>query len=253
MAKEKDSSVKYPENFLSRPCDRDFLSRFENKKEASYYAYRLWADFNTGNSDRRKLDKQLDGGVPSAGDRNILILEEFCDWAGKRGDLIADAVRSGFLEIDTDEADCCHLVCADFYPLNNRAGMSMQRKGAFTQALSKASADAGKLAVDQMNLFGATKHAVSEMQITDQVKQDAVDFVMVVCRVMRFDNLAATDWTTQLVLDAADIVSRYTDAERKNTFIWLMAHRADSDIPKRADLVIKNFDDYNAKARRELV
>ncbi len=253
MAQEKERTVRYPENFLSRPCDRLFLTCFSDVKEGGYYAYRIWADFASGGSDRRVMDKCVSEGVLSDSDKQVLILEMFCGWSGDRGSMIRSALDSGFLELSKRIDGNVDLVCCGFYPLNNQFGMSMQKKGALSQALVRYGKEARLAASGQMGLFDKVGHQVAEIEMSAELKADAVSLVDVLCRVMHFDQLSTAAWTADLIHDSAAVVGKFTELERRNTFIWLMDHRNDSDIPKRVDLVVKAFAEYQEKAGREIV
>lgn len=228
-----------------------FASLIGDKQKAGYYAYRIWADYSTGGSDRRRLGEPLVDGVPNHADNQVLILEEFCDWDGQRGGLIAAAVKSGFLVV-SESGDTADLVCKDFYPMNNQSKVSIQKKGGWKAAINNYRKQADVLSGDQLKIFDATGHGVSEMEVTDQNKKDAVTMVMIVVRIMKLDELASNDWTVELMETACQIVLRYTNVEREKTFMWLLANRDEPGIPLRVDLILKRFNEYAEKARTEL-
>ena len=250
MSNNGQGVVKYPDSFLSRPCDRIFISFLENKKVGAYCAYRIWADFSTGSSDRRRLSKSLENGAVARNDREVLILEEYCDWDGPRGDMVRAAVDSGFMVIN-DTGEFSELICSEFYPLNSKAALTMQQKGAYAKILKKANLETAQSSVSQMEIFERNSHEVSKVELTSEQKTEAVKLIQIVGRVMHFKPLAGSDWSASMVEGAADVCNRYLVDERETTLRWLMVHRGDSDIPKRVDLIIKKFDDYMKSARMD--
>ncbi len=248
MNQKEKNIVKYPESFLSRPCDRRFLALVGDRVQGALCAYRIWADYSIGSSDRRRLSEPLDGGKVSCSDREVLIMEEFCDWDGARGGLVRAAVDSGFLTL-VEAGGGVDLVCTGFYPLNSKSALSMQQKGAYANAVSRANKKADKTSAEQMDIFERNGHEVSKVELSDGQKREAIKLVQILGRVMRLKELASSDWRASLVEEASAVCGKYLVAEREMVFRWLMMHRADAEIPKRVDLILKNFADYMERAR----
>ena len=248
MKNNPESYVKYPVSFLSRPCDRKFIAVLGDKTLGSLCAYRIWADFAISASDRRVLSLPLVEGLPSHLDQEVVILEHFCDWRGEAGKLVAAAISAGFLELKrcTNEVQ---LVCAGFYPLNDKPALTMQQKGAYKKMLNKVFADTDKSASDQLEIFDKTNHSVKLLDLSADDKKSAIRFVNSLVRVMQLKPLSHSDWSDDLLVGSLSICNEKKQEDVDALFYWLMVNRTDPEIPRRIDLIIKNLPDYFKKSK----
>lgn len=247
-----ESVICYPSLFLERPQDRVFLEKLRRAgvgdDTSKLMLYRIWADFATGQSDRRGLAK---GGSHLAADPYALSIESFCEWRGEAGLLVSFAVESGFLRLEGG-GDERVLVCDGFFPINSgwsKSGNSMQKKGAFTRILRRQEREA-KAEVDEREELWSRTNAVPELG--ENQRRAAVLFIARVCRALQFPPPTDAELNTGMLRRAHEIVTSTDEVSLEQTLLWLLSMRGDQLIPVRADLALKMWPDLMRSAKAQI-
>lgn len=240
----------YPSSFLERPEDRSFLIELSfvsiPKDTARLILYRIWADFATGGSDRRQIDAEN-----LEQDRQVRVLENFCEWSGRAGELVRMAVGAGFLTVERGES-ATMLVCKGFYPTNsawNAKGRGFQKRGGLSRVLKvhgeKADGDVEELE----KLWARTGNPFTD--IDPEILLHATRLICRICRTLAIKNPTATELQSGIMRMAIELVQASDEAQIKETLLWLLSRRKEPDMPDRLDVILRAWPGYVEKAKSE--
>lgn len=247
------SVICYPTSFLERNTDRSFLIELGvagvSKPEAKLILYRIWADYGTSGSDRRPVNP---GDLSN--DRQVLIIEQFCDWSGRRGDLVRMAIESGFLKLESGDGGAV-LVCDGFYPINSAwssTGRSFQRRGAYSKVLKKQQEEAVEMVKRQEELFQRT--ASSHFTGMSAEERTAGRMLITgICRALGVNTPKDDVLDAGPMRMAVEIVKERDDAQVREVLLWMLSQRKSGTIPvDRIDAVLREWPEYVRKVRSEM-
>lgn len=246
------STVAYPTSFLERPEDRSFLIELElarvPKDAARLILYRIWSDFATGGSDRRKIEVEN-----LAEDRQVRVLENYCEWTGEPGDLVRMAIAAGFLTlIDGDSGK--YLVCAGFYPINsafNAKGRSFQRRGGLSRVLNAQSQAAQGDADDFEKLWERTGNPFQD--VPPEICRRAILLISNITRALGLKNPTNEELKTGIMRMAIENVQSTDEKAVSETLLWILSRRKDPDmVNARLDTILRTFPAHVASAASEM-
>jgi hypothetical protein len=248
------SVVSYPQSFLHRPEDRSFLMELSaaglSAAESCCILYRIWADFSTGGSDRRPVDAEN-----LAADRQVRVLESFCEWKGVPGEMVRLAVMSGFLRVEPAPAGGSLLVCNGFYPINsnwNAKGNSFQRRGAYTRILGADLKKSLQSAQEREELWSRTGGGVFK-DLPAETRREALVFINRVCRALKMtvpaDSVLSTAGLFSL---AVTCIQSHSVKSIDNTLMWLLSNRTGQAVPDRLDAILRDWPALTQKAAEEM-
>ena len=245
------ATICYPSSFLERPEDRSFLIELSfaaiPKDTARLILYRIWADFATGGSDRRKIDS-----ADMVADRQVRVLEGFCEWAGEPGALVRMAIGAGFLVVEHGEAGSM-LVCKGFYPANsawNAKGRGFQRRGGLSRVLKGHSLKADDDVALLEKLWERTGNPFAD--VDPETCRDASRLIYRICRTLGIATPGENDLKSGVMRQAIECV-RSTDAtQTKGTLLWLLSRRKEPDMPDRLDAILRAWPTFVAKSAAEM-
>lgn len=246
------STVAYPTSFLERPEDRSFLIELEfasiPKETARLILYRIWSDFATGGSDRRKIEAEN-----LAEDRQVRVLENYCEWTGGPGELVRMAVASGFLTIINGDSGK-HLICTGFYPINsafNAKGRSFQRRGGLSRVLNAQSQAAQGDADDFEKLWERTGNPFQD--VPPEICRRAILLISNITRALGLKNPTNEELKTGIMRMAIEIVQSTNEKDVSETLLWLLSKRKDPEmVNARLDTVLRQFPNHLATAANEM-
>ena len=240
----------YPSSFLERPEDRSFLIELSfakiPKDTARLILYRIWADFATGGSDRRKIDAEK-----LEDDRQVLVLENFCEWAGRAGDLVRMAIGSGFLAVERGES-ATMLVCKGFYPTNsawNAKGRGFQKRGGLSRVLKVHGEKADGDVEDMEKLWARTGNPFADVH--SDTLLEATRLIFRICRTLSLKNPSSAELQSGIMRMALELVQASEESQIKETLLWLLSRRKEPDMPDRLDAILRAWPSYVDKAKNE--
>lgn len=246
------ANIVYPISFLERPEDRSFLVELKHAgvhpDTAKLLLYRIWADFATGGSDRRAIHESN-----IAKDRQVRVLEAFCDWQGESGLLVRMAVESGFLRIEIGPKGGM-LVCAGFYPINSAwsaKGRSFQKKGAYTRVLNRHASMADEEAGKREELWKRTGGGIFH-EVPESTRREAMRFIIRVCRTLGMDVPGDVVLHAGPFRMAIEHLQSTPEPKINDTLLWLLSRRGSPEIPDRLDAVLREWPEYVRRSAEEL-
>jgi hypothetical protein len=248
-----EAVICYPAAFLERPEDRRCLLELAAtgcpREAASLMLYRIWADYSTGRSDRRVVRSSL---AELASDPEARLMEGFCGWTGAPGGLVIAAVSSGFLR--HEERDGVKwLVCHGFFPINStwcRDGKSFQKRGGLSRSLQKQANAVDREAREVETLWDKTGHAEVD-GLTAAARGDALRLCMRICRAMDMPRPTDAEMKSGCLRLAKDILAHGSESINE-TLLWLIGNRTSPEIPRRLDQILRDWDRFLEKAKREM-
>ncbi len=246
------SITAYPTSFLERPVDRSFLVELEfanvPKDSARLILYRIWADFATGGSDRRRIE-----AADLAEDRQVRVLESFCEWAGKSGDLVRMAVDAGFLTLSGGD-EGRHLVCEGFYPINsafNSKGRSFQRRGGLSRVLQKHNLAAAGDADQLEKLWERTGNPFQD--VAPEICRRAAILISNITRALGKPSPTTEELKTGIMRMAIENVQATNEKDQAETLLWILSRRKDPEMENsRLDSILRAWPTYVQKAASEM-
>lgn len=244
------ATICYPSSFLERPEDRSFLIELNfasvAKDAAKLILYRIWADFATGGSDRRQiLAEDLQN------DRQVRVLENFCEWTGTPGDLVRMAIGAGFLVVEHSELGAM-LVCKGFYPTNsawNAKGRGFQKRGGLSRVLKVHGEKAEGDVEDMEKLWAKTGNPFPE--VDPDTRLEASRLIFRICRTLNLKTPTTTELQSGIMRMAIELVLAADEPQIKETLLWMLSRRNEPDMPKRLDVVLREWPSHAAKAKNE--
>jgi hypothetical protein len=246
------SVICYPYAFLERPEDRSLLFELTHaglsEDQAKLILYRIWAEFATGGSDRRRLESE-----DMAAERQVRMMEAFCHWSGGPGELVRLAVLSGFLRIDRTD-DGVSLICVGFYPINSawsKDGRSFQRSGGLSRSLTKKKEKVDQDAGKREELWERTQ-ADPFPDVAPEVRREALRFAMLLCRAVGFPYPTDGELAAGVMRMAIETVTSCDEAQRRETMLWITGRRKEQDMPTRLDAILREWPSFVAKAAGEM-
>lgn len=242
--------IAYPSSFLERPEDRSFLIELESAQvpidKARLILYRIWADFGTGGSDRRPIHT-----AALAEDRQIRVLEAYCEWHGPPSALVRMAVAAGFLSIASGEQEM--LVCTGFYPINsafNAKGRSFQRRGGLSRVLKDQTNRAEGDAELMEKLWERTGNPFQDLP--PETCKRATRFIFQICRTLGLPAPDAAALQSGIMRMAIECVQTTEEERIKETLLWLLSRRKEPDMPTRLDAIIRAWPSYVTRSTTEM-
>lgn len=249
-----EAVICYPASFLERPEDRRFLMELAacgcSGAEAHLMLYRIWADYSTGKSDRRKIRAARED---LATDTDVRLMEDFCGWKGGAGDLVISAVNSGFLRHERLEG-VNSLVCHGFFPINSswcRDGKSFQKRGGLSRSADKQAIAADREARERETLWDRTSQKFED--VTPARRGDSLRFCLRVTRAMDIPNPTDEELRSGSLRMALEIMDRLSEPEIKSTLVWLIGNRTDTSLPRRLDQILRDWDKLAERAKNEMM
>jgi hypothetical protein len=248
------SVVSYPQSFLHRPEDRSFLMELKaagcDENAARLMLYRIWADYATGGSDRRPVDLS-----DLAQDRQVRVLESFCEWTGKSGDMVRLGIASGFLRTEPSAGGGDMLICTGFYPINsnwNAKGNSFQRRGAYTRILAANLKESLRSADEREELWSRSGGGAFK-DIPAESRREALVFINRICRALKIpapaDSVLAAGGVFNLAVQA---IQTHSVKSIDSTLMWLLSNRGAQSIPDRIDAILREWPVLARKAAEEM-
>jgi len=247
------SVVSYPQSFLHRPEDRSFLLELSaagiQAAESKLMLYRVWADYATGGSDRRPVDPEA-----LATDRQVRVLESFCEWQGGPGEMVRLAVMAGFLRMEPAPSGGHALICSGFYPINsnwNAKGNSFQRRGAYTRILGADLKKSLQSAQEREELWSRSGGGVFK-EVPADTRREALVFINRVCRALKMPFPADSVLSAGIFPLAIDCINTCSGKSIDSTLMWLLSNRAAQTVPDRLDAILREWPEFTKKAADEM-
>lgn len=247
-----EAVICYPLSFLERPEDRSLLMELKfigiDSATASLLLYRIWADFSTGKSDKRKISSDR---ASLQLDRDVLLMEDFCKWEGEPGHLVISALMTGFLRYEEQDG-AKYLICQGFFPMNSawcREGKSFQKRGGYSRSVDRQAVAVDREARERETLWSRNNQAFDG--VDEKRRGDSLRFVMQVCRVMDLPKPADDELRSGVLRMGIEILDSATDSEIKSTLVWLIGNRSDSFIPRRLDQILRKWPEIVTRAKSE--
>lgn len=242
--------VKFPVNFGRRDCDRLLSYAIQDadhtREEAFHFLWNIWMDFAMARTDRRNI-----GHLPVESSPHTRILEEYCGWKGRSGELVTLAIESGFMALEESE-DTFWLVCTDFFPLNEELDVnriSAQKKGAYVRHARRAIKEGDAMAGDLFKIMEIRGQKGLLDKFPEESRRHCVSIITSISRVLGLPSVTEGVLNDECLSMSYDIICHHDPDTIERVFMWLMANRAESSIPKREDLILRNFKSYIEKSQ----
>lgn len=209
--------------------------------------YRIWADFATAQEPRRKVEAASGGGVPT----EYKILESFVQWDGEAGVLVAQAIEAGVLALEPEpDGSGQALVAVGYEDANRKLASNMRSAGGFARA-ARLHAKSSRGEVDRAK----AEHGdcPPPINVTPQVRDRANELGVNVWRALGLGREhrppLEPDLPYQLFCDAVDVVGSRSGERIEKTLRWLISSRNSPDVPKRVDMILAEWDRFEALAK----
>lgn len=250
----------YPANFLFRTIDRLFLMKLKrvgdiSDETASYYLYRIWADFAQGVTvtgiARRYIgwsDEEYDAYVSHGGVKPcdlFAVVEDFVGWCGASDAMIGEALDAGFLAIKRDDVGGVYLECVGFDELNKPKKL-MQSRGGLMKGVNNAKRKGLARAEEFENFLVATDAGKSEDAnhgLSAEAAVSARSLIFQINKVLGNEReLGLGDLTAELVVAANELMRECGGEEGVPKLLeWVYTHKDEIVGKDRMDLVIKRL------------
>ncbi len=218
----------------------------------AYHVWFEWASFGAGFRPLRLqvIDAETHRWI---GEDLTHLIEAFVQWPGQEGSLILAGIRSGFLQVRTEEG-VSGLILTDFARFNEHLHpdfKSLQQKGGNARArkfamkkIAEAAGDRRKILESQGMLgFGSSETTAAEREAS-------------IALIMRLDRASGSELRSNDKYDehvfrlALNVVRTHLPVELDGVESFLIERRNDPEVVKLTERVLERFGAYVDAARK---
>lgn len=242
-----DTTVHFPQTFLHSASVRALARRLAPQSPVSFvcypadfYVYRLWLDWaREGTALRAFTRPRSDEVVDVMDDPLIALLEEWCDWHGPAGQLVAACAQAnvlryvpGGLEMPAFAEANPHL--SPFY-------IGQHEKGGRRTAIVKRLHKLGLLVPKQLELLRAAGTDTPLASATPGQRTQALGFIMGLDCAAGRDVRRPQDYPADLLAAALEAVQRHPQEHLAQVLLDIAEHREDPTTVIDPALILKRL------------
>lgn len=228
--------------------------RLGNTEQAIFVVFRLWQDWGRCGVEFRALKHSPTGALEAhCWDREDLafVIEGYCGWKGKLGDLLLACVASEVLYLECRNG--VHgFTLRDFWGYNEHLSpghKTIQQLGGLARQGKRQLAEIEKASGDQIRILDAQGVLPLEFRAaTADERKRAVGLLMRLDRACGLPVRRTTEYTEAILCRALEVIRQHTPDEIGKVESWLIAGRAISDVSKVPDRILADFTQCLAKA-----
>lgn len=219
-----------------------------DKALRTLYVVRLWMDYGKNQTEWRPLKNPVREGVQIdwAAEDICHIIEEFCEWKGKTGELIAMFLESGILALAA-HGDLNGLLLKDFSKYNPHllpGYRSIQSQGGRALKAKRHASENATLAEQQHRLLQGTMKLEPDLAASQEEEKKAILLVLRMFRACQLPVPSSEAYTKPLVTQAVNIIRKHDNNDITLVEIYLRDHIEDPGVVKIPERIIHNFGDY---------
>lgn len=223
------------------------------KPLAATYFVRLWADWGRSGVEWRSLDLPFQG-VEHPWEKEAIahMIEEFCDWRGRTGELLKIFMETGLVQT-FQRGDLYGLLLNSFWEFNAHLApgfKTVQQKGGLAKAEKTRQYEAEKMAAQQQLVLekqGALK-LDEALKVSPEEEKRAIAFIMSMDRACGVRVRNSIQYSAPLLQLAVAIIRAYPREKIMLVERYLYKNERNPEVVKIPDLVIQKFDEVYRKS-----
>jgi len=262
-------ALHFPIDFERREDARRFCRAIGDADKALAYLFRMWVDWATTGVDYRELrdlPARAEGELPEATMivwnecELTFIIEDFCGWTGKPGELLGNALAAGVLRLERRGMDGFGtegLVLNNFWQFNSHLSphhKTMQQKGAIARNARRTAKEIEVEAAHQVDVIkgrGKQFALPLDVQATPDETKKAVALIMMIDRACGKPLRKSSEYTQneQLMINALNVVRGVPREDIEKVYEYVIANRDNPRLGKIPGRIIEHFGEHLGKAK----
>lgn len=220
--------------------------------------FRLWCDWGRCGKEWRALSLPIADGAPGIDWKNeplARIIEQYCQWKGEEGALMADLLTCGLIESHR-QGSIDGLILVGFWSFNEHLSpnhKTMQQRGGAIKAKNQKLRDMDRLAQQQVRLFEVHKQGelslVSGDKATDEEMEAATRLIMKLDVACDLPQRRTEDYTSAMIASAISVVRLHTPDEIDLIIRFLIKNSDNPALVRDPAAILSAFGDQLRKAK----
>jgi hypothetical protein len=254
-----------PVDFERREDVRRFCRAIGDADKGLAYLFRMWIDWATAGHEFRKIRD-----LPASGDiawdelELTYIIEDFCGWTGKTGELLGKAMASGVMRLERRDLGGFGsegLVLDAFWQFNSHLSpthKTMQQKGAIAKHARKAVDETHSAASHQVDLIEGRGRQFAlplDAKVTSEETKNCVALIMVLDRACNKPLRKSLEYTQNesLMTSALHVVRKFSKEDIDAVHEYIIANRDNPRLGKIPERILERFGEHLDAAREARV